>query len=169
MLGEGADEADEALGAGQAEVFGGTVAHFQLSGFEGTEGFDTAFHLADGDEPGGQRFFPVDRHLLDEAHVPAVVDGPGGEVGQLIIVDPGHDDHVDFHRVEPFHPGRLDAPQRLFQGAAAGNLPEPLRPQGVQADVDPPQAGRFEPGGVVRQQDAVGRQGNIVDGLDAGQ
>ena len=83
----------------------------------------------------------ADRHVLDEAHLQAVLARETGQRHDVAVRDAADGDRVDLDRSEAGPLGGLDAVQDPVQPVAAGHLAEALRVQRVEADVDAPQAG----------------------------
>jgi len=78
-----------------------------------------------------------------------------------MIIDAAHDDHVQFQlQSAPF--GGVNALPDLPQLAAAGDFCKGGRLQGIEADIEPVDAGSFEFLGCGSEQDAVGGQLNLV-------
>ncbi len=111
----------------------------------------------------------LQRHQLDEAHVPWMAQRQRGHVLQLIVVQPAGGDHVDLDRLQPAVLGCLNALPDPLDRPAAGDSRVALRPQRVQADVDPPQTGGSQPGRLTGEQRAVGGQGDVLNPRDGGQ
>ena len=95
-LGDRRDEADLATSVAEAEPLGGRGSA-GLCCFEWPNRRDSFKDLAAGDELG---LVPlalcVQGHELDEAHDPTRVASEGGEIENLVVVDPSQDHHVDF-------------------------------------------------------------------------
>jgi hypothetical protein len=109
-------------------------------------------------------------HILDEAHDHAAAAEAVDQIEYRVIVDSALDDRVDLDGREIGALGGLDTGEHLVDAAeAAAHAREDLRIQAVQAHGDAVEARGFQLRGVAREQDAVGRQRNIVDSRDAGE
>ena len=84
----------------------------------------------------------VERHLLDEPQLVAAVEAPAEQLGRLVVVDAAHQDGVDLDRPQPGGVGRGEPGDDVVEPVAQGELVEGLRAHGVEADVDPVEAGR---------------------------
>ena len=102
------------------------------------------------------------RHHLDEAHVEGAVEGEGGQPLEVLAVAL-QEDGVELDRIEPGGERRLDAAPDLGDVAAAGDGAEALGVEGVDADVDPVDAGRAERRGEAGELGAVGRQRQVLE------
>ncbi|MBA7591802.1 hypothetical protein ES708_33968 [subsurface metagenome] len=141
VLAHRGDKADGALSVGESKVFGGPVAHAGQTGLQLAQSINRLFHIAGGDEL-GRFILPVDRHQLDKAHVPLLVDGLGGEIEHLVVVDPRYHHHVELYRFQPHPPRRLYAFEHVGECSfAAGDGRESFGFERIQADVDPVQSG----------------------------
>jgi hypothetical protein len=97
VFGDGGDKADSALSAREAVIFGGAAAFIYFERFQFTQRGESFSHFTDGKKMGYANVLAVDRHVLDEAHVPTVIDGLAGEIEEFIVINTSHDDHIDFH------------------------------------------------------------------------
>ena len=73
------------------------------------------------------------------------------------------EDGVELDRIEPGGERRLDAAPDLGEVAAAGDCAEALGVEGVDADVDPVDAGRLQRRGEAGELGAVGRQREVLE------
>ena len=111
----------------------------------------------------------VERHVFDESQFKTVFARKASERNDVGIGDPFHRHGVDLHRLETGLFRGEDALDDLLEAAAAGDFAELCRVHRVEADVDPAQAGvmkRFRQRG---QQNAVGRQADVLDAGDRNQ
>jgi len=116
-------------------------------------------HVPFHDEP------PVDGHELDEAHVDGPFTGKVDE-GVELVFDPLEQEHVELDGLEPGGERRVQAGERVTQARAARHGGVPRRVEAVDADVHAAQPVSAQVVGEARQQDAVGRQGEVRDTLD---
>ncbi|GAA3069705.1 hypothetical protein GCM10020000_62670 [Streptomyces olivoverticillatus] len=100
----------------------------------------------------------VERHLLDEAQLVAVLDGPGQQVRGLVVVAAGHQDRVDLDRGESGGVSGGEAVEDVLVALAARQVREDVGAQGVEGDVDPVQPGVRQRLCGAGQADAVGGQ-----------
>lgn len=130
-LAHGADKTDPAFGIGEGIDLGGTDAHFGTGfyGDEGPEFFDNAFFddiIIDNDliriEICKDGF--AEGHEFDEADGPGPFKGKFSKVDDFIVVDPGHDDDIEFDFVKVGVFGGLSPLPELFQFSAVGYLLE---------------------------------------------
>ena len=108
-------------------------------------------------------------HQLDEPHLPGVLPGQIQKISDLVIVDAAHQYCVQLQMPEPGVLRRPDAGEDLFQGPPAGDLPEPLRLQGVQTDVQPVHPGVPQGLCQLRQQATVGGETQFLQFRDGPQ
>ena len=103
-------------------------------------------------------------HELDEAQGVPLLAGEGSEVQDLVLVDAALQDAVELEGREARRAGGLEPRQHPGEGQVrvAEGL-EPVRTQGVEADGQAAQARRAEVGGQLRQQDAVGGEGQVLE------
>ncbi len=86
----------------------------------------------------------VQRHLLDEAQLVAVIEAEPQQRRGLVVVEVAHQHRVDLDR-DQARRGRGGQPvQHVGQPVPAGQLAERLRAQRVQRHVDPVQPGRVQ-------------------------
>ena len=84
-----------------------------------------------------------------------------------MIVATALDDRIDLHWMQPGGQCRLDAGQHLGQPAKpATHLREDRLVERVEADGDAMQSVALEFRGMLREQDAIGRQRKILDAVD---
>src|SRR5690606_17557607 len=103
----------------------------------------------------------VEGHPLDEPDGDAPLAAEGGQVDDLVVVDAPHDDDVDLHRGQAGLERGVDALEHVVELVAPGQLDEPVPPQRVERDVDPPQAGGDQVAGDRPERGAVGGQGEV--------
>ena len=84
----------------------------------------------------------------------------------LVLREAAHADRVDLHRLEPGRLRRVDARDDPLEPAAARHLPETVRVERVEADVDAPQPRVPERLRLLGQQQAVRRQADVADAVD---
>ena len=75
------------------------------------------------------------RHEFDEPDVPRVVARQCGEVSDLIVIAPAHDDDVDLDRRQSGIGGRARGGDKIEAKVTTGDLSNSLRAQRVCADV----------------------------------
>ena len=80
-----------------------------------------------------------------------------------LVLDTAQQERVDLDGLEPGLESGVDAGQRGGEVAAARDAPVARRVEAVDADIDPAQTRVAQLGGEARQQDAVRRQGDVVD------
>ena len=90
-------------------------------------------------------------HVLDEPHLGADRAGELQQVDQLVVVDAPDDDGVELEAREPGRPAGLDARQDRGVLVPPGERPEPIGPEGVEADRDPVEPGLPERRGLRRR------------------
>ena len=88
----------------------------------------------------------VERHLLDEAQLVAVLERESQQVGGLVVVDAAHQHRVDLHWRQSGVGRRGQAVQHVGEPVAAGQRLETGRIECVDRDVDAIEAG-LEPAG----------------------
>jgi uncharacterized protein len=164
------DDADPAAAVGVAEVHGRRPRVVVLGRHQRA---DLALDLLE-DLVGEIDLAPLpdlgaDRHVLDEAHLQAVGAGVARQGHHVGVGQAADRDGVDLEGAEAGPPRRLDARQNLPQPVAPRHLAEALRVERVQADVDAPQAGVVQRLRLPGQQQAVGRQADVLDAGDLGQ
>src|SRR5689334_5809415 len=84
--------------------------------------------------------YVAERHCLDQREVVALACAPPQHRGNLVFVETLEGDGVDLDLEARGH-GGVDAAKHVPQVAAASDVPEALRVETVQADVDAPHAG----------------------------
>src|SRR2546422_610577 len=104
-----------------------------------------------------------DIHVLDEAHLAAHAPPVLDQVYELVIVVAANGHSVELQPLESDPHRPLDAFQNLPEGIPPRQGLEPFGLEGVQAHGHPVQAGVQERLSLLRQQDAVGRQGEVLD------
>src|SRR5215207_4285910 len=112
----------------------------------------------------------VQGHELDPADDVAGPAPPLGKLDDVVLAEAAYPERVHLDRPDARMFLQLGQPrQHLIQGRAAGDLMELLVLQGVQADVDPGQAGLGQRPGQLLEQEAVGRQTQAGGALDLGE
>ena len=104
----------------------------------------------------------VERHDLDVAHLPGVVERQRGEVGDLVVVEAAHHHRVQLDRRQAVLLGGADAVEDLADVAAAGDAAEAVGVEGVDADVEAVEPGGGERRGELRQEEGVGRHRDLL-------
>ena len=85
---------------------------------------------------------PLEGHIFDIPHLDGIIEGEGPrEVDQLVVVHPGHDHRVHLHGLEPGCRGCPDCLDGLLAAVAQRDLPEAVRAQGIEREIDGIQAG----------------------------
>ncbi len=74
----------------------------------------------------------VEGHLLDEAHLRAVVEGERDEIGELVVVDPAHRDRVELEGAQPRRGSRGDTPEDVVEPVATGERTKAVGAQRVE-------------------------------------
>lgn len=159
----GRDEADPALGIGHAVVARRPKRRLG-GGHQGVAGLDDPAHLVARAEGGGAVVADrlAQRHLLDKADIDALGAGERHQVEHLVVVAPLEDHGVELDARETGLPGGADAVDHPGQVAGAGQGAEARRVQGVEADVEAPEAALAQGPGVLDQARAVGGHGEIA-------
>ncbi len=111
----------------------------------------------------------VQRHVFDEPQLEAVLAGKARQRHDLLFGEAANGHRVELDLAEADLLGREDPGQHAVQSFAAGDLLEHLRLERIEADVQPPQAGVLEGLGLLRQQHAVGGQGDVANARHAGE
>jgi hypothetical protein len=78
----------------------------------------------------------IQRHLLDEAHLGAVIEREGDEVDELVVVDAAHGDRVELERAKARCGCRGDALHDIVEAVASGELAEAVAVERVDRDVE---------------------------------
>ncbi len=123
-------------------------------------------HLARDDVvelPGTGR---IQRHEFDEAQADILLPGKGGQVLDLVVVDPADDDGVYFNWPEPECAGEVDAFEYAGMAIAAGHAFEILWIHGIHAETHALKASLPEGFGLAGEQESVGRQREVFDARD---
>ena len=162
-LGRRRDDAEDRA-VGQREAIGRRGRLFVDRGDRAVVLLEALEHLAARDDrcrrPSRRA---ADVHVFDESNFraerPAVLD----ERHQFIVVDAAHHDGVDLERLEACGGGRVDAVEHGVETVEACQVAEALAIERVEADGDAVQSGRAQRGRLRRQQDAVGREGEVAD------
>ncbi|MEZ5333684.1 MAG: hypothetical protein R2991_16990 [Thermoanaerobaculia bacterium] len=100
------------------------------------------------------------RHAFD---VERSVHGQRDERVDVLRPVIGQEDGVELHRIEARRQSRFDAAPDALQVAAPGDLVEALAVEGVDADVDPPDAGSLECLGLLLELGAVGGEREVLE------
>ena len=98
----------------------------------------------------------VERHLLDDPQLEALLEGPGQQVGRLVVVQARHQHRIDLDRGHALVPRGGEAREDVGEPVAAGDLGEAIRAQGVEGDVDPVEARGGEALRAADEPEAVG-------------
>ena len=110
----------------------------------------------------------VHRHHFDEAHGDRAVARQLGERGDLVVVLAAHHDAVEFDRPEAGGERGIDAGEHALEPGPARDRLEAILAQRVERDVGARQAGVAQAFDLVGQQQAVGRERDVVDARDRG-
>ena len=166
-LGDRTDEADHAACTGGPIVARLVRRIVRLEGLEHAEHvLDPAAELRRRHEPIARRprgVAAAERHGLDEADVPRPIERQRGERDDVVLVE-GADDHgVQLDRREAGRVGRLEARPDVGQRPPAHDPREPLGIEAVEVHVQPAEPRAAERLRQLRQQDAVGREGEIAE------
>src|SRR6185437_16715119 len=105
----------------------------------------------------------ANRHELDEAHVPGMLERQPRQILELVVVHAAHHDDVDLDRVEP---GVLRGERRPYwiePEVAPRDPSDTLGTQTVDAHVDPVEPGVAKPRSDLRQAHTVRRQRDVGD------
>src|SRR5260370_38965470 len=103
----------------------------------------------------------IERHELDEADLVALATRELREVQDLVVVAPSHHDHVELDRAEPGIARRRQAAEHPIERIAAGEVDEPIRVQGIQADVETLEPRRPQRLRLFFEEDAVRRHRDV--------
>ena len=82
------------------------------------------------------------------------------QIGHFVVVEAARDDAVEFDRVHTDCVRGFDAAPYVVEIPAPGDLPEPIRPQAVDADVDLAETGAGQRRRKLAQSDPIGRHGD---------
>ena len=93
----------------------------------------------------------------------------GDQRDDLVVVHAAFDDRVELDGREPRRLGGEQAVHDLVEVAAAGDAPEAVGVEAVEADVEAAQTGRLEGRGLVGQRRGVGGQADVAQPVDGGQ
>jgi hypothetical protein len=99
----------------------------------------------------------ADGHVLDEAHLQPAFACPPRQRHDIMLGHAANAHGVNLDRGKAHPACLLDASQDALQPRAARQGMEALRVQGVEADVEPVQPGLSKCGGLLGQEQAVGR------------
>ena len=109
-------------------------------------------------------------HVFDQPHDHGRAAEPLEQRGYRVVVDAPLHHRIDFDRREPCLECSRNAVQHLPDAAEAAAHPvEDRVVQRIEAYRDPPEPVSLEPGGMLCEQDAVGREREVVDAVDGGQ
>ena len=97
----------------------------------------------------------VERHLLDEAQLVAALHAPAQQRGPLVLVEAPQQHRVDLDGGEPGLGGGLEPGDDVVEAVAQRDPVEHLRVGGVEADVDPVEAGGGQRVGRAAQPEGV--------------
>jgi len=120
-----------------------------------------------GDHPGLPPLLPDGRHVLDkpDRHLP--LQREGDKVENLVVIDPGHGNHVDLHR-KTGRLRRIDPPQHPTKIRTAGDRGKGLGPERVQADIEALHPGGAQANRHLRQVQGIGGQHELLQPRDGG-
>ena len=107
--------------------------------------------------------FGIERHVFDEPQLEAALAGEAAERNDFVFGESVNRDGVEPDAFEADFLGGGDAGQHAVEPFAAGDLLKGLFAERIEADVESLEAGAFQVGGLLVEQDAVGRQGEVVD------
>src|SRR5688572_6228642 len=158
-------EADASGSGAKPEIARGTIAPRRSIRFlERRDCLEAPENLRTRDDViPGQIAELSNRHELDEPHVPGVINGEPGKIGQLIVIDPTHDDDVDLDRRQPRGFRGSSGSDRIEIETAPRDSFDAIRSQGVHAHVHAVEAGRLEPGGELHETHSIGGERNVLD------
>ena len=80
-------------------------------------------------------------HQLDEPYLPGVLPGEVYKIVDLVVIEAADEDRVQLQIVKARCLRRFNAGQRIREMTKPGHLRKPVRPQRIQADVQPVQPG----------------------------
>ena len=170
-VGHRRDDSDRTSGIRITEVHSGTVPALRsgiglnhVNRTDARQHFICRNHMVEGE------FAQLTNgHELDKTHMPGIVPRQRCEVGNFVVVDSAHHDHVDLDRAKS---GRLCGSRRGNQievEITPGDLHHPLGAQRIGADVDAIKAGIREFRGHGRQLHTIRRERDILDFRDVAQ
>ena len=102
----------------------------------------------------------VQGHLLDKTELVAPFQRPGKELVALGVVDPGHEDSINFEGGEPGCGCRLNSCEYRGQLVSAGELGKGFGADGIEGDVHPVEPGCCQGVHFFLKPYAVGGQGD---------
>src|SRR5437588_4026802 len=167
-FGDGSDDADFGFAIGKAPAFGGFGFVLGFDGKKRKALLDAGQNFFAGHD---QFFEPdaagIERHEFDESHGQAAAAAKFGERFDFVIVDAPNDDGVDLDGREAEFLREFDAYQNFAEAIASGDAFEVVSIERIKAEADAAKAGVAEGFSFFRKQKAVGRDGEIVDGINA--
>ena len=104
----------------------------------------------------------ANRHDFDEANRDRPFARELGEGFEFVVVGAAHDHAVDFDRIEPGFHRSIEAAQYLTKSRSPRDRFESPRVQRVKRKIDPPQTRTGQLAGLLREQEAVGREREVV-------
>ncbi len=169
-VGQRVDEADLALAVLEAVRASGR-ARVARQRFERMDHVDRGADLvAREHEARIPRVVGIQRHELDEAHLVRMLACELCERQHLRLGEVAHPDGVDLDRMRIGElRERLEAAQDAWERVAAGHLEEAVALQRVDGHVEAVDARLDERAGIALEQEAVGRDAEVLDPVDGGQ
>ena len=147
----------------------GAEPRSSVSGRERVRGRQPLEDVLGGDHlAAGPGVVGVQRHLLDEAQLVAVLQAEVEQRDGVLLVDPAQQDGVDLDRRQPGGLRGGEPGEDVVEPVAVGELLEAVAVDGVEADVDPVQPGRGQRRGDPGQADRVGGQADLGAGAQRG-
>jgi len=119
--------------------------------------------IAGHDVLGGELAQATNRHQLDEANMPRMIEREPCEIDDLVIVDSAHHDHVQLDRSDARRLGRACGSDRFESEVSASNRSDTLGAQTVSADVDAIQSGAAQWRRKLGQSHAIRRERDVLD------
>jgi hypothetical protein len=164
------DKSDHAFGPG------GSVVQRLVSGIEpgqrfqlAQSSFDPSLGIFIGDETSSGylgALSAAEWHQFDEANMPVVVARQECQLADLIVVQSARDDAIEFDWREPGSHGGIDPRSNRAGLSATHDLRHGVFAQAVDVDIHAVQPGVAQGLGQWRQQDPVGRHGDIANAVD---
>src|SRR5215467_11262406 len=105
----------------------------------------------------------TDVHVFDKPHFRSKVFAEFDQADQLVIIESADRDRIELQSGEADAAYRLDPFQHTGIFITASKLPESFRPQRIQTHGHAMQTGLIERLRLIRQQDTVGRERNLID------
>src|SRR5262249_7415996 len=117
-------------------------------------------------EPGAAR---IQGHEFDETETETTFQGELSQRFNLVLVHSADDHRIDFHRMQSHRLSEPDGSEHLAESVAAGDLLEIGAVERIETETDPAQAGGSESRRLFGKGEAVRRQGQVANPLDAGE